>query len=306
MTRIRYSFLPLIFVFAALSLGAQTQPDPVARPNAAEPAGGETKVESLTTDRAEYTVTTEVVGTGVVQLETGFLLESIPGASVVHAPVPLLRIGLTSRLELRTGGDGGLWQNRGSSTFNGHVSGLSDMGIELKWKLMGERGYRPALAIAPSVSTPVGRSGFTSGAYDPTVKLAWAKGLPKGFHAAGNFNVSSLTEDGGRFVQRAASLCIEHNLPGGLVAYWENYNIWPRHRTAGRETMWNSGLFRGIGKNAQIDVEVARCFASVVPHWFVGAGLVVRLPGALWGKSPRAPDPANGLPAKATPQNPRL
>ena len=63
--------------------------------------------------------------------------------------------------------------------------------------------------------------------------------------------------------------------------------------------MWNSGLFRGIGKNAQVDAEVARCFASVVPHWYLGAGMVIRLPGALWGKSHRAPDSAGDLPPKA-------
>lgn len=279
-----YSCIPLISLLASFSLGAQTQPAPPASPDAAETTAGGTASESLTTDRAEYTMTTDVVGTGVLQLETGFLRESIPGASVVHAPVPLLRIGLTRRLELRSGGDGVLWQTPGSASAIGHSSGLSDMGVELKWKLVDEHGYRPALALAPSVSTPVGRSGFTSGAYDPTLKLAWAKGLPKGFRSSGNFNVSSFTEDASRFVQRAVSLCIEHNLPLGLVAYGENYNIWPRHRTAGRETMWNTGLFRGIGKNAQIDVEVARCFASAVPHWYVGAGFVIRRPQALWGR----------------------
>ena len=82
-------------------------------------------------------MTTDVVGAGVLQLETGFMLESIPGTSVVHAPVPRLR-GLTKRLELPIGGDGVLWQAPSSASALGHASGLSDMGIKLKWKLLDE------------------------------------------------------------------------------------------------------------------------------------------------------------------------
>lgn len=260
---------------------AQTAPDAAAPAQAAIEQNSGEQSENLTTDRAEYTITTEVVGAGVLQLETGFLLESTQGTRVIHAPVPLMRIGITRRLELRVGGDGGLWQRAGATGAYEHAAGLSDMGVELKWKLLDEHGHLPALAIAPSLSSPVGRSGFSSGAYDPTLKLAWGKGLLKGFRASGNFDFSSVTEDR-RFLQRAVTLCIEHNLPQGMVVYWENYTIWPRHRGGEQETMWNTGLFHAIGKNAQIDVEVARCLASGVPHWYLGAGFVIRRPGALW------------------------
>lgn len=261
---------------------AQTSSDALPSPAAEAPAEGPGELPSLTTDRAEYTMTTEAVGAGILQLESGLLLESSPSARLVHAPAPLLRIGLTRRLELRVGGDGMLWQRPGSDGTCPRASGLSDMGVELKWKLMDEHGYRPALALAPSVSTPVGRSGFTSTGYDPTLKLAWAKKLVKGFRASGNFNMSSLTEDQQRFLQHAASLCVEHDMPAGWVAYWENYNIWPRHRAGERESLWNTGLFHGLGKNAQIDLEVARCFVSAAPHWYLGAGLVVRCPRSPW------------------------
>jgi hypothetical protein len=280
-----FFLLPVLTLLVCRIVCSQTQAAATAPPQTlVESSGGEPQTESLTTDRAEYTITTEVVGPGILQLETGGLLEYSPSARVIHAPTPLMRIGLTRSIELRVGGDGALWQRSGSPGAYDHASGISDVGVELKWKLLAEGGYRPAVAIAPSVSTPVGRRGFTSTAYDPAFKLAWAKGLAGGFRASGNFNVSSLTEEQSRFLQRAASLCIEHNLPGGLVAYWENYTIWPRHRSGERESMWNTGLFRGIGKNAQVDVEVARCFASPVPHWYLGAGFVIRLPGALWRK----------------------
>lgn len=273
--------LPVLCLAGSLIAWPQTGPDARVPPAQAVVETFQEQSESLTTDRAEYTIATEVVGTGVLQLETGFLLESMRAARVIHAPVPWISVGLTRRLELRVGGDGALWERTGAAGAYERASGLSDMGVELKWKLLDEHGRLPALAIAPSLSSPVGRSGFSSGAYDPTLKLAWGKGLLHGFRASGNLNVSSLTEDR-RFLQRAVTLCIEHNLPHGLVGYWENYTLWPRERGGERETMWNTGLFHAIGKNAQIDVEVARCFASGVSHWYLGTGFVIRRPGAFW------------------------
>jgi hypothetical protein len=279
-----YASLPVLCLAGSFIAGAQPSPDAVAPAQTlVEHQSSDEQSESLTTDRAEYTITTEVVGTGVLQLETGFVLESLAGARVIHAPVPLMRLGLTRRLELRVGGDGALWHRSGVPGAYEHESGLSDMGLELKWKLLDEHGRLPAMAIAPSLSSPVGRSEFSSGGYDPTLKLAWSKGLLEGFRASGNLNVSSVTQDR-RFLQRAVTLCIEHNLPHGLVGYWESYTIWPRQRGGEQETMWNTGLFHAIGKYAQIDVEVARCLASGVPHWYLGAGFVIRRPGALWSR----------------------
>jgi len=278
--------LPLFCLLGCLNAQSQLTPDPVAPPNVvADQASGTPQPESLTTERAEYTMTAEVVGPGVFQAETGLLLDSSSSVRLVQAPSPLVRLGLTRRLELRFGGDGFLWQQPGSQANCPRISGLSDMGFEVKWKILDESGYSPALAIAPSISAPVGRPGFTSGSYNPTFKVAVTKSLRKGFRASGNLNVSSLTEDHSRFLQSAASLCMEHNLPGGLVAFWENYDIWPTHYLGNRESFWNTGLFHALGRNMQIDIEVARNFASSTPpHWYLGAGFVIRRPHPLWAR----------------------
>ena len=234
--------------------------------------------ESLTSERAEYTVTAEVVGPGVFQFESGILAELAYGMRVIHAPAPLFRLGLTRNLEVRAGGDGAVWHPGDADCH----AGLTDMVLEVKWKLRAEGHYLPGLALLPSVSLPAGRSGYTSAAYDPMVKLALSKSLPAGFRVSSNLNIASLTDDGVRHQSRAASLCFEHDLARGLVMYWESYRIWQFEAAASPQTAWNSGIFRAVGRNAQVDLEVARVFQSATPHWCLGAGLVLRGPRPLW------------------------
>jgi hypothetical protein len=227
--------------------------------------------DGLTADRAEYTVTSDVVGYRAIQIETGVVMEANEGWRLWHGPCPLLRIGLSDTFEVRVGEDGLLVN---SSPYGIGAHGLSDFSVGFKWKIANERRFLPAIAFNPSVSAPVGSRQFSSTGYDPTLRLALAKRLVKGFRASGNFNASWLT-DGRRFAQRAASLCIEHDLPARMVAYSEIYALSSLHPDDGVSTMLNSGVFRSLGKRMQVDAEIGRRLSSRGPTWFAGLGFVV-------------------------------
>jgi hypothetical protein len=229
--------------------------------------------QSLTTDRAEFTVTSDVVGNRSSQIETGALMEASQGSRLWHSPCPLFRFGLGDTFEVRMGGDGLL----GSSGPGGlRELGMSDFSIGFKWKLASEGRFLPAIALNPSVSTPVGGRQFSSAGYDPTLRLALAKRLIKGFRSSGNLSGSSLT-DGRRFFQRAMSLCIEHDLPAHMVGYTEVYTLSSLHPHDGASTMFNTGLFRSLGTRMQVDAEIGRRLSHCGPTWFAGLGFVVRV-----------------------------
>src|SRR5262247_1179263 len=81
----------LLVILAAAPGQAQTsQPDP-----------------ELVTDRPDFTESSEVVGRGVLQVESGLTLEQ-PDDSVRQVTLPqlLFRFGLGSRVELRLASDG--------------------------------------------------------------------------------------------------------------------------------------------------------------------------------------------------------
>ncbi|MCC6537812.1 MAG: transporter [Bryobacterales bacterium] len=241
---------------------------------------GEPELGELISDRPDFTESSEVVGKGVLQIETGIAGErygrGADGTGGITGPMPLVRLGVSKRFEFRFSGDGYSRQRllaRGSEA----TGGASDGGIGGKVKLVDEKGARPALAVIAGVSAPVGHNRFTSGGWDPEVKLCWAKEVPAGFAVSGNFNFSSVTDSDGRLWNRAVSLSAGHDLAFGLAGYFEWYDL-SYDRGQGHGSLVNGGITRGIGKNAQVDVEVGHTISGNSPGWFASIGFVVRRP----------------------------
>lgn len=231
----------------------------------------------LVTDRPDFTESSEVVGRRTVQLETGFTLESDRSGGVgnrsISTPAVLVRIGVGSRLELRLGGDGFLhgWTPGAESS---SVSGHSDLEFGAKLKVLAVEALD--LAVIPIVSIPTHDDRYSSGTFDPTVKITWATTLPRDFGLSGNVNVSRPSDPQGRFTQQAISVSLAHDLARGWGGYWEAYAFTPKERGLGAGWTVNTGVTRSLGDDIQLDVEVGRGVTSEAPDWFVGFGFVVR------------------------------
>ena len=238
------------------------------------PLPAETELPELVPDRPEYTDAVEVVGPGVIQTEHGITLERNQDIRSLSTPELLLRIGLTKRIELRFGSEGFLMEKSAAGT----AEGRSDTEIGAKINLFKESHFRPGFSIIPSVFVPSGDRRFSSLGYDPSVRLAWEKNVPAGFALGGNETFSSLSSGEGRFIQRATSGSVGHNLPAGFGAFWEVFGFSPWEK--GGKAAWSasSGVTHGIGKNAQVDVRVGKRISAIGPNWFVGVGFTIRRP----------------------------
>jgi Putative MetA-pathway of phenol degradation len=135
----------------------------------------------MTADRPDFTDAPDVIGRGLWQVESGFLFAtSHVDTATIHettheivTPQALVRIGLSPRLELRVATDG-LLSVTTSQQGVGRISGRSDLAVSVKWRLFDD--WRPGgfdLALLPILSLPTGSDGFTSGGYDPTLKVSW-------------------------------------------------------------------------------------------------------------------------------------
>jgi Putative MetA-pathway of phenol degradation len=252
------------------------------------PAGGTTasvvqgarELGEMVTDRPDFTESSDVVGRGVAQFESGLSLEGGgAGAAATRgfsAPQALLRVGLSSRVELRLGGEGFLSEREGIGSATVRTSGGSDFEAGLKIRLAGQDRAGLDLAIIPMVSLPVGSAAFTSGGTDPTVKFTWGRALPRGFDLSGNVNVGALTEGDRRFRQTATSASIAHDLGHGWGGYWELYGFSALEAAGAPAWTFNTGVTYGLGPNRQVDVSVGRGLTSAAPDWFVSAGFAVR------------------------------
>jgi hypothetical protein len=233
------------------------------------------ELPDLITDRPDYTESVEVAGKGIIQTEHGITLDREGDVHSLSTPEMLVRIGLTRRIELRLGSDGFVMERSTAGTFKGRA----DTEIAAKIAIFEQKGrFRPGFSIIPLLSLPSRNEHFSSLGYDPTIKLAWSRDLPKGFSLGGNLNYSSLTENNGRFLQTAASWSLGHDLKAGFGAYWEVFGFSPWEK--GGKVSWiaNSGITHGVGKNAQIDVRAGKRMTEVGPNWFVGVGFAVRRP----------------------------
>jgi hypothetical protein len=232
------------------------------------------EVPELITDRPDFTESSEVIGKGGFQFESGMSFEADGGgeARAFAAPAALMRIGLGARTELRLGGEGLL-----SEVVQGvRTSGYSDFEVGAKVKLFNQDQIGFDLALLPIVSLPVGAEGFTSGTVDTALKITWARELPAGFGLTGNVNVASLSDEAGRFHQEALSFSLGHGLPGGWGSYVEAYGFSRLDRDGQAAVTFNGGVTRPVGDNIQFDIEAGRALTTDAPDWFIGFGFAIR------------------------------
>lgn len=247
---------------------------------AADPHG----LGEMTVDRPDFTDSPDVIGRGLWQVETGFLFESIHvNAPTLHetihkivTPQALLRIGLSPRMELRVAADG-LLSDTSAEPGVGRISGRSDVAVSVKWRPLDER--RPGgfdVALLPILSLPAGSDGFTSGGYDPTLKVAWAHPLPRDIDLSGNVVIASLTDNDRRFVQETISVSAGHALAAGWSGYAELLRTSAVERDGRNVWLFDTGVSHNLGQRVAIDMSIGRGLSDAAPAWYIGAGVAWR------------------------------
>ena len=257
------------------------------------------RLEPLTSDRPGFSDGVNVLPAGVLQLESGFSLSGqSDGFSVNRTFIggsPQLRLGVGHRLEVRFGGDGFRHYSHGAGEESERAAGASDLSVGAKFRLVSERGLRPELALISMASLPVGDTRFTSSGVDPTLKLAWSKTLSESTAVSGNVVVSSLSDCGARFTQRAVSFQLSRGLWRNWGGFWEVYLVTPVDRGGDGASTFDTGVSHPLGRNAQFDVSVGQQIEPLARCWVLGAGLVMRHPAWVAARHRRAPprDPAS-------------
>jgi hypothetical protein len=197
----------------------------------------------------------------------------------LSGPSALVRFGISKALELRFSTNGYSWQTLRLATERSSVSGPNDVTLGAKFRMLEQTAKRPEVSITGGVSLPARGSAFTTSGHDPNFTLAAYKDLPEKWSVAANANFASITDSSGRIFSSGESLWAARDL-GHASIYADVF-----HTTVGRlqgsEVAMDLGLFRAVGKNAQIDVGVGHTLSGAVPSWFVTMGISVRDPHRL-------------------------
>lgn len=242
----------------------------------------EVSPSDLVTDRPDQTESSETVRPGYVQLEFGWThVEDNDGADVTADSFPqtLVRLGVLDNLELRFGFDGYTWEDIDGL---GADDGAGDLDIGLKWKMWEEAGWRPQTAVLAGTSVPAGQEPFSSERFDPSVRLACShtvsERLSLGYNVAGIW--SSELNDAGRRETDASvaySAVLGIALSGPLGTFVEFFGQAPTDGGKPANSL-DAGLTYLLADNLQVDVLGGVGVSEAADDWFIGAGLVWRLP----------------------------
>ena len=242
------------------------------------------EMADLSTDRPGFTTPSGVVGLGILQLEQGYTYESASDQGsklkTLSAPQALLRYGITDALELRFSTDGYGWQTLSSAGVRTAVSGPNDYVVGAKWRALKQGVVRPEVSIVGSLSLPAAGSCFTSTGHDPSFTLAAYKDLPGKFSIAANANFASVTDPRGRYLGSGESLWTARSLGHGLAMFGETFRT-TIDRLQGSQVAADAGVFRSLGRHAQIDLAAGHTIAGTRPSWFFSLGCVFRVPRPL-------------------------
>jgi hypothetical protein len=241
----------------------------------------------LSTDRPGFTSPSGVVGLGVLQLEQGYTFESAredgTKLTTFSGPQALVRFGLADAVELRFSTNGYGWQTQQLGAERNGVSGPNDYAVGAKFRVLRQGATRPEVSVIGGLSLPARGSAFTSSGHDPSFTLAASKDLPNKFSLAANANMASITDSRGRIFGSGESLWASRSVGSGVSVFAEAF-----HTTIGRlegsEVATDLGMFRGIGRHVQMDVEAGHTISGARPSWFASVGCVLRNPRALLGR----------------------
>jgi hypothetical protein len=225
-------------------------------------------------DRPDVTNGTNIVDTGLLQVEAGFQHARMGTQRNVGTPVTL-RVGLFEWLEARLSGDGFLHQSDMSSS----VSGIGNVQVGAKVRLFADPGGVPVLSILPTVTVPVASAskGLGSGDYDFTLVLLTGTDLGKTSHVDFNYGIGAIGAGQGQphFLQQLVSVSFSHSLTEQLSPYVEGYWFSKTDPDSGPAFTMDAGFIQAFTPRWAVDGGFAVGLTHAAPDLSVFAGMSV-------------------------------
>jgi hypothetical protein len=228
-------------------------------------------------DRPGLSDPTDVLGVGMIQIETGFELGGSVSGTLQERqsvlPQVLLRVGVLPRVELRLNTDGyssAISNENGTRTVN---KGFADSGVSAK--IMVLESDIVNFTIVPSLSIPSFDDNFSSGTFDPGVELVFGRGLPLGFDVGVNLNGALPSGDAGRSFEASGGMALGHDIVGDLGAYLELFGTLPVGE-GDLDLVLNGGLTYVFENRYQIDIEYGKSL-TLDGDFFFGFGFAARI-----------------------------
>ena len=241
--------------------------------------------EPISTDRPDFVESSDVVGKGRFQLETGFASERNKADGVkerLSTTPTLLRFGVSDALEFRVETDG-ISRLRSEDTTTGITTrerGYADMAIGIKWHTQdgdADRGI-PAMAWLLHADLETGSRAFRGDGVRPSLRAVaewelpneWSIGVMPGLFVDKN-------EDGDRYVGGIAAVTVGKSWTDRFKTFFELAGQQlASKKNGGNIATWDTGATYLINNDVQVDVSFSWGATKETPDFAWGVGLAVR------------------------------
>jgi hypothetical protein len=224
----------------------------------------------IITDRPDITESGVVVPRGALQIENGLTWTLDHATQTVDLSESLIRFGILDKTEIRFGAPNYSDGIRGSRLH----SGFGDLSLGIKQQL-GPLPGNVDLSVIVAVSLPTGRSGVTSGGYDPFIKFPWSKELEHGWSIGGQQSLFWQMEAGRRNGFWEPTFYLERQLTKPWDAFVEYAGDYLQR--GGSKQILHFGTAFKITPVHQVDFHFGFGLNSATPAHFFAIGYSFRL-----------------------------
>lgn len=224
------------------------------------------KHPTINAGRPDFTENATVIDAGLFQIETGGTFQTFQGGHRLSGAEFQMRYGLSKVLELQM-----LLPDYIRFDHGGPV-GFGDGSAGLKWQLGPCHGWD--LAVGGSFSLPTGQREFTSGAFDPSALITWARDVTEADNVSGTYSVAWPNGDGVRIPLYGASLNLTHSFSWRYAAFAEYAGS---YQSQGEPSnLVHFGFKHFPNSREQLDLHFGFGLTHSAPDFFVGGGFSVQ------------------------------
>jgi len=232
--------------------------------------------DAISTDRPDFVESSDVVGAGHFQLETGLTADRTTrdGITVRTLTTPtLFRLGVGETTELRLETDGWTHERVAGAT----THGWSDLSLGIKWHMQDGAGATPGVGWLLHVDTATGSRAFRGEGLRPSLRAAIEWDLPEDF-SLGVMPGVYMDRIGGR---RFAGGILAATLGKEWSPRWHSFielagQQLASRRNGGSVVTLDAGVAFIATPTLQFDVEASHGLTNAAPDLEAGAGVSIK------------------------------
>ena len=232
---------------------------------------------SIVTDRPDFVESSDVVGPGRFQLETGLTSDrrAQDGVTVHTLTTPtLFRYGIGETTELRLETDGYTRERTGDSV----ARGWSDLSFGIKWHVLDGKDSTPGVAWLLHVDTATDSKAFRGAGLRPSLRAAVEWDLPEDFSLGVMPGVYVDRNDAGK---RYTGAIFAATLGKEWSPRWHSFleiagQQLAARRNGGSVVTLDAGLAFVATPRLQFDVEASHGLTDAAPDLEAGVGMAIK------------------------------